>query len=95
MRIYVPESTRAIPPGAAVNREKGTVTYKGRDGKNVRAVLTHSGKMRVAQGVWHLAFRDHHDRQQDIPAFKHEGQSRTLACQIEKLIAYGGQAVAR
>jgi len=91
MRIYQPQSTRAIPPGAKVNEEKKTVTYRGRDGKPVRAVLTDTGKMRVSQGTWHVGFRDHLDREQDLPAFSRERQTRTLADQIESLIAYCGQ----
>ncbi len=91
MRIYQPESTRAIPPGAKVNQEKKTVTYRGRNGEVIKAVLTDGGKMRVSQGTWHISFRDHLDRQQDIAAFSIETQTRLLAGQIEKLIAYHGQ----
>ena len=91
MRIYLPESTRAIPPGAKINQDKKTVTYKGRGGEIVKAVLTAGGKMRVSQGTWHIGFRDHLDRAQDIAAFSIESQTRLLAGQIEKLIAYHGQ----
>jgi len=91
MRIYRPESTRAIPPEAKVNKATGTVTYTGRDGRPVRAVLTDTGKMRVAQGVWHVAFRDGLDREQDIAGFEHEGASRTLAAKIQTLIDLCGE----
>jgi integrase len=91
MRIYRPESTRPIPDGAKVNGDKKTVTYKGRDGEIVRAVLTDGGKMRVNQGVWHIAFRDGLDRQQDIAAFEHEGRTRLLASRIQTLIDLCGE----
>jgi integrase len=91
MRVYLPESTRAIPPGAKVSQEKKTVTYKGRDGEIVKAVLTAGGKMRVSQGTWHIGFRDHLDRQQDIAAFEDEGDSNVLASHIKNLVLWHGK----
>jgi integrase len=57
----------------------------------VKAVLTDTGKMRVRQGVWHIAFRDHLDREQDIAAFEDEGDSRILAGHIEDLVIWHGR----
>lgn len=91
MRIYRPESTRAIPPGAKVNQEKKTVTYRGRGGEIVKAILTDSGKMRVVQSVWHISFRDHLDRERDTAAFEDEGDSRILAKHIENLVIWQGK----
>jgi len=91
MRIYKPESTRPIPEGAKINREKKTVTYKGRNGETVKAVLTDEGKMRVSQGTWHIAFRDHLDRQQDLPAFEDEGDSNVLVSHIKNLVVWHGK----
>ncbi len=91
MRIYRPESTRAIPAAAKIDEKKRTVSYRGRDGATIRAVLTDGGKMRVTQGTWHIAFRDGEDRHQDFAAFEDEGDSRILAKQIKNLIAYHGK----
>ena len=90
MRVYRPESTRPIPPGAKVDGKAWTVIYQGRNGERVRAVLTAGGRMRVSQGFWHIAFRDAEDRQRDIAAFKDEGDSRLLASKIRQLIGYHG-----
>ncbi len=87
MRIFKPQATKAIPPGAAVDRAKGIVTYKVR-GKFRRAVLTDSGRMRVETGCWRIEFRDCLGRKQSLAAFTHEGQSRLLASRIEALIAH-------
>jgi hypothetical protein len=91
MRVYRPQSTRQIPAGAKVDQVRKTVTYKGRDGRPVRAVLTDTGKMRVTQSVWRIAFKDALDRQQDIAAFTHEGQTRLLAGRIQMLIGLCGE----
>ncbi len=88
MRIYRPESTRRIPPGAKVDEKTRTVTYRGRGGERVKAVLTDSRKMRVTQSRWHISFRDALDREQDIAVFEDGGDSRILAKHIEEMVVY-------
>ncbi len=95
MRIYRPQATKPIPSDAKIDRVKSIVTYKAR-GKTRRAVLTitDSGeRMRLETSTWHIEFRDHLARKQGLPAFTHEGQTRFLASQIEKLIAFHGQTL--
>ncbi|MCL5282613.1 MAG: site-specific integrase [Planctomycetes bacterium] len=95
MRIWRPQATRSIPADATIDRERGIVTYKAH-GKTRRAVLTvteNGERMRVETNTWHIEFRDHLRRKQSFPAFTHEGQTRLLASQIEKLIPFPGQAL--
>jgi len=92
MRIFKPQATKSIPADATIDRGKGIVTYTAR-GKPRRAVLTLTDageRMRLESSTWHLAFRDHLGRKQQLGAFSHEGQTRLLASRIEDLIAYKG-----
>ena len=90
MRIFRPQATKPIPAGAKVDREKKTVAYKAHS-RTHKAILTDNGRMRIECAVWHVEFRDHLDRRQHVTAFTHEGQSRLLASQIERLVSLIGQ----
>jgi len=98
MRIYKPQVTKPIPPGAkrftpgdGPDKGREMVHYKGRDGQQHRAYVTDKGRMRVQCRTWHVEFCDHYDRSHSLPGFSHEGQTRLLAGQIERLIAFYGQ----
>ena len=92
MRIFRPQCTKPIPADATIDRQRNLVTYRVR-GKVRKAVLTDGDRMRIETSTWHIEFRDHLDRKQSLPAFSHEGQTRFLASQIQRLMEFHGQAL--
>lgn len=92
MRIFKPQATKPIPADATVDRVKGVVAYRVK-GKVRKAALTGGGRMRIESSTWHIEFSDHLGRRQHVTAYRHEGQSRLLAAQIDRLVCLHGQTL--